>query len=122
MKKLLSVFAVSFLNRRKEKSMEYSTTAINSSKVRIEPVFVTAEFSGGQIEEKVGDRFRIILFTEGKFSAEINERIVQVISPAVLCLNDVSPSRQTLPIQHKGSAGRIGGRFPLRGSGFSHFR
>ncbi|MBQ6781196.1 MAG: hypothetical protein IJP62_08165 [Treponema sp.] len=54
MKKLLSVFAVSFLNRRKEKSMEYSTTAINSSKVRIEPVFVTAEFSGGQIEEKVG--------------------------------------------------------------------
>ena len=68
--------------------MEYSTTAINSSKPRVEPVFVTSDFSGAQIEENISDRFRIILFTEGNFSAEVNERIIQVISPAVLCLNE----------------------------------
>lgn len=68
--------------------MEYSTTAINSSKLRIEPVYVTAEFTGSQIEEKIDDRFRIILFTEGNFSSEINERIVQIISPSVLCLSE----------------------------------
>lgn len=68
--------------------MDYSTTAINSAKLRIELVYVTEDVSGSQIEENVSDRFRIILFTEGKFSAEINERIVQIISPSVLCLNE----------------------------------
>lgn len=68
--------------------MEYSITAINSSKPRVEPVFVTGNISGAQIEENISDRFRIILFTEGNFSAEVNERIIQVISPAVLCLNE----------------------------------
>ena len=92
---LLTLPQVLCFNRDKdlrgETFMEYSTTAINSSKPRVEPVFVTSDFSGAQIEEKISDRFRIILFTEGNFSAEVNERIIQVISPAVLCLNEMTP-------------------------------
>ncbi|MBQ9623227.1 MAG: helix-turn-helix transcriptional regulator [Treponema sp.] len=68
--------------------MEYSTTALHSAKERIEPVFVTEEISGNEIDENVSDRFRIILFTDGKFSAEINDFPVQIISPAVLSLNE----------------------------------
>ncbi|MBR0101855.1 MAG: helix-turn-helix transcriptional regulator [Treponema sp.] len=68
--------------------MEYSTTAIKSEKLRIEPVFVTEEISGNEIDENVSDRFRIILFTEGKFTAEINDSPAQIISPTVMSLNE----------------------------------
>ncbi|MBQ7159942.1 MAG: helix-turn-helix transcriptional regulator [Treponema sp.] len=68
--------------------MEYSTTAINSTKLRIEPVFVSEKISGKELDEHVSDRFRIILFTEGKITAEINDEHVQIISPAVMCLNE----------------------------------
>ena len=79
--------------------MDYSTKAINSAKLRIEPVYVTDVFSGNQIEENLSDRFRIILFTEGNFSAEINERVVQVISPAVLCLNETDSIKISPKVQ-----------------------
>ncbi|WP_407425237.1 helix-turn-helix domain-containing protein [Treponema sp.] len=68
--------------------MEYSTTALHSSKPRVEPVFVSQEIFAKALEENVSDRFRIILFTEGKFTAQINEVFVQVITPAVMCLNE----------------------------------
>ena len=68
--------------------MEYSTTAIKSEKLRIEPVFVTEEIYGNEIDENVSDRFRIILFTEGKFTAEINDSPAQIISPTVMSLNE----------------------------------
>ena len=68
--------------------MEYSTTAIKSEKLRIEPVFVTEKISGNEIDENVSDRFRIILFTEGKFTAEINDSPAQIISPTVMSLNE----------------------------------
>ena len=68
--------------------MEYSTTAIKSEKLRIEPVFVTEEISGNEIDENVSDRFRIILFTEGKFTAEINDSPAQIISPTIMSLNE----------------------------------
>ena len=67
--------------------MNYSTRAIHSEKERIEPVFVSEDISAGGIDKRTEDRFRIILFTEGKFSAEINDSHVQIISPALLCLN-----------------------------------
>lgn len=79
--------------------MDYSTKAINSAKLRIEPVYVTDVFSGNQIEENLSDRFRIILFTEGNFSAEINKRVVQVISPAVLCLNETDSIKISPKVQ-----------------------
>ena len=67
--------------------MEYSTKAINSAKLRIEPVFVSAEISGNEIDECTSDRFRVILFTEGNFAVQINEESLQIISPAIMCLN-----------------------------------
>ena len=67
--------------------MDYSTKAVNSSKLRIEPVFVSEEGAVSLLEENVAERFRIILFTEGKFAASINDEHVQIISPAVMCLN-----------------------------------
>ena len=67
--------------------MDYSTRAIHSEKIRIEPVFVSEDNSGDRLEENVSDRFRIILFTEGKFAAEINGSQMQIISPALLCIN-----------------------------------
>ena len=67
--------------------MDYSTRAIHSEKIRIEPVFVSENNSGDRLEENVSDRFRIILFTEGKFAAEINGSQMQIISPALLCIN-----------------------------------
>ena len=67
--------------------MEYSTKAINSAKLRIEPVFVSAEISGNEIDENINDRFRVILFTEGNFTVQINEESLQIISPAIMCLN-----------------------------------
>ena len=68
--------------------MDYSTKAINSAKLRIEPVFVSDEISADKIEENVCDRFRIILFTQGKFTAQINDESVQIITPALMCLNE----------------------------------
>jgi AraC family L-rhamnose operon regulatory protein RhaS len=68
--------------------MDYSTKAINSTKLRIEPVFVSEEISADKIEENISDRFRIILFTQGKFTALINNDAVPIITPALMCLNE----------------------------------
>ncbi len=68
---------------------------MNSEKLRVEPVFVTEEVSGREIDENVGDRFRVILFTEGNFTAGINGDHMNVISPAVMCLNE--NDRITIP-------------------------
>ncbi len=68
---------------------------MNSEKLRVEPVFVTEEVSGREIDENVGDRFRVILFTEGNFTAGINGDHIHVISPAVMCLNE--NDRITIP-------------------------
>lgn len=67
--------------------MEYSTTAKNK-KERVEPVFVSDVLTGKELDEKINDRFRIILFTDGSFPAEINNKYLQIISPSVVCLSE----------------------------------
>ncbi len=65
--------------------MEFSTTAIKSEKLRIEPVF-SSEISG--IEHFSPERFRIILVQKGNTSAEINGSQFMLFAPCIICLNE----------------------------------
>lgn len=72
-----------------EKLFDYSTKAIKSEKNRVEPVFtLKSTLQTINSEEKLSDRFRLILIKNGSGTLNIDEKTLTWIAPCVLCLNE----------------------------------
>lgn len=55
---------------------------------RVEPVYVSPLSELKTLDENISDRFRIIIISSGVFIAQINDKSVQIIAPAVLCITE----------------------------------